>query len=145
MSDNKMNMLSKYGLNLYEALVNAVAANVVLALRMKRLPGLETALRFGFEKGLINVLGSVLASYWTPMMPGVNELDVEYLSQAIAAAISSFWNKGASATYLAQEQLMISLTSHLITTKSANYAIPYVNSNLGNTGIETVNPQASFY
>ena len=99
--------------------------------RMKRLPGLETALRFGVEKGLINVLGSVLASYWTPMMPGVNELDVEYLSQAIAAAISSFWNKGASATYLAQEQ--ISLTSHLITTKSANYAIPYVNSNLGNT------------
>src|SRR3954452_186112 len=119
------NSFAKYGLNFYEAAVNAIAANVVLALRSKRLPGLETMLRFGLEKGLINVGGSILSTYITLMISGVNELDVEYLSQAIAAAISSAWKPGTTASYLAMEQLLISLTSHLIATKSANYAIPY--------------------
>jgi hypothetical protein len=85
--------------------VNALAANVVLSLRMRRLPGLETALKFGLEKALINVGASILSSYLTAMTTGVNQLDMEYLSSAIVAAISSYWNKGASANYLAQEQL----------------------------------------
>lgn len=136
--------LGKYGLNAYEAIINAVAANVVLILRTQRMPGIEHMLRFGFEKALINVLGSFIAAYATPMTTGVNQLDVEYLSQAIAAAISSIWKPKASASYLAMEQLMISLVSHLITTKSATAAMPYL-SNLGNIGIETVNPQASLY
>ncbi len=78
------------------------------------------------------------------MVDGINELDIEYLSQAIAAAISSFWKPGMSATYLAMEQLLISLVSHLIATKSSSVALPYVNK-LGNVGIDTVNPSTSFY
>ncbi len=56
-----MSSIGSYGLNIYEAVVNAIAANVVLALRSKRLPGLDTMLKFGFEKALINVLGSFIA------------------------------------------------------------------------------------
>ena len=137
--------LAKYSLNFYEAVVNAVAANVVLVLRSKRMPGLEHMLRFGLEKALINVGGSLISASALPMVSGVNELDLEYLSQAIAAAISSYWKPGMSASYLAMEQLMISLTSHLIATKSANYALPYINANIGNSGIESVNPQTSLY
>src|SRR3954447_13675904 len=92
------------------------------------------------REALINVGGSILTSYITPMVTGVNQLDIEYLSQAIAAGISSYWKPGMTASYLAMEQLAISLTSHLIATKSATYAIPYINENLGNTGIDTVNP-----
>jgi hypothetical protein len=147
MADPKANPMyfSRYGLNFYEAAVNAIAANVVLALRSKRLPGLETMLRFGLEKALINIGGSFLSAYLTPMISGVNELDIEYLSQAIAAAISSYWKPRESASYLAMEQLAISLTSHLITTKSANYAIPYINQNIGNTGVDSVNPNSGLY
>lgn len=65
-------MLASYGLNGYEALVNAVAGNIVLALRSKKLPGLERMLKFGLEKALINVLGSFLAHYVSPMVGGVN-------------------------------------------------------------------------
>jgi hypothetical protein len=133
----------KYALNIYEAAVNFVAADVVLALRMKRLPNLDHALKFGFEKALINVLGSFIGGYLGPMSMGINELDLEYLSSALAAAISSTW-KRESASYLAMEQLLISLVSHIIATKSASHAAPYL-ANMGNGGIETVNPQASLY
>jgi len=137
--------LASYGLNIYEALVNAFAANVVLILRSRKMPGLEHMMRFGLEKALINVGGSLLSHYVTPMWNGVNPLDIEYLSQALAAGISSFWKPHMSASYLAQEQLMISLVSHLIATKSADYALPYVNQNLGNTGLETINPNLGLY
>ncbi len=140
-----MATVGSYGLNIYEAVINAIAANVVLALRSKRLPGLDTMLKFGLEKALINVLGSFISTYTTPMVAGVNELDIEYLSHAIAAAISSFRKPGMSATYLAMEQLMISLVSHLIATKSSTIALPYINTNLGNVGINTVNPSSSLY
>lgn len=93
-------------------------------------------LKFGLEKALINVLGSVLGHYISPMVDGVNPLDIEYLAQAIA---------GLSGTYLAQEQLMISLVSHLIAAKSTAVGIPYINAKLGNTGIETVNPNVVLY
>ena len=137
--------LASYGLNIYEATVNAIAANVVLALRSRRLPGADVMLKFGFEKALINVLGSFISYQVTPMIAGVHELDIEYLSQAIAAAVSSLWRPGMSATYLAMEQMLISLISHLITTKSSNYAVPYINQNLGNIGVDTVNPSTAFY
>ena len=136
--------LASYGLNLYEAVVNGISANIVLALRSKRLPSLEHMLKFGFEKALINVLGSFIAAKASPMITGVNEIDIEYLASAIAAAISSVWNR-MPATYLAQEQLLISLISHLIATKSSNYAIPYINQNLGNVGVNTVNPGTALY
>src|SRR5271154_6259430 len=116
--------LASYGLNGYEALVNFVAADAVLILRSKKWPRLEILLKFGFEKALINIAGSFLANY-IPIM-GVNPLDLEYLSQALAAAASSVWKPGMSASYLAQEQMMISLVSHLIATKTSSYALPYV-------------------
>ena len=133
-------MLASVGLNGYEALVNGVAGAVVLSLRSKKLPGLERMLKFGLEKALINVLGSVLGHYISPMVDGI-----EYLAQAIAGGISSYWNPGLSGTYLAQEQLMISLVSHLIAAKSTAVGIPYINAKLGNTGIETVNPNVVLY
>ena len=138
-------MLASVGLNGYEALVNGVDGAVVLSLRSKKLPGLERMLKFGLEKALINVLGSVLGHYLSPMVDGVNPLDIEYLAQAIAGGISSYWNPGLSGTYLAQEQLMISLVSHLIAAKSTAVGIPYINAKLGNTGIETVNPNVVLY
>jgi hypothetical protein len=102
-----------YALNIYEALVNLVAADVVLILRSKRMPGLEHMLKFGFEKAIISVLGSFIVKSVTPMVGGINELDVEYLSAAIAAGVSSTWNR-MPATYLAMEQLLISLISHKV-------------------------------
>ena len=138
-------MLASVGLNGYEALVNAVAGNIVLALRSKKLPGLERMLRFGLEKALINVLGSFIGHYVSPMVDGVNSLDIEYLTQAMAGGISSYWNPGMSATYLAQEQLMISLVSHLIAAKSSAVGVGYINANLGNSGINTVNPNVVLY
>ena len=117
-------MLDSVGLNGYEALVNGVAGAVVLSLRSKKLPGLERMLKFGLEKALINVLGSVLGHYISPMVDGVNPLDIEYLAQAIAGGISSYWNPGLSGTYLAQEQLMISLVTFLIAAKSTAVGIP---------------------
>lgn len=134
-----------YGLNAYEALVNGIAGAVVLTLRSKRMPALEHMLKFGLEKAIINVVSSILGSYITPNISGVNELDIEYLSSAAAAALSSAWKPGYSAMYLAQEQMMVSLISHLIATKTANYGVPYINNNIGNTGIETVNPNSGLY
>ena len=139
------NTLARFGLNGYEALVNGLAGAVVLTLRSKKIPGLEHMLKFGLEKAIINVGSSYLSAYISPMVTGVNQLDIEYLSSAIAAAISTYWKPGMTPTYAAQEQMMVSLVSHLIATKSADYGVPYVNSNLGNTGIETVNPQAGLY
>ena len=138
-------MAAKYGLNLYEGLVNGVAGAVVLTLRSKKMPSLDHMLKFGLEKAIINVVSSIVGSYITPSISGVNQLDIEYLSSAVAAALSSYWKPGSSGMYLAQEQMMVSLISHLIATKTATAAIPYINSNLGNTGIDTVNPNAGLY
>jgi len=134
-----------YGLNAYEALANGIAGAIVLPLRSKRMPNLEQMLKFGLEKAIINVVSSILGSYITPSISGVNELDIEYLSSAVAAALSSSWKPGYSAMYLAQEQMMVSLISHLITTKTASHGVPYINTNLGNTGIETINPNSGLY
>ena len=130
-----------YGLNAYEALVNGIAGAIVLTLRSKRMPNLEQMLKFGLEKAIINVVSSILGAESTPNIRGVNELDIEYLSSAVAAALSSVWKPGYSAMYLAQEQMI----SHLIATKTATYGVPYINTNIGNTGIETVNPNSGLY
>lgn len=134
-----------YGLNAYEALVNGVAGAVVLTLRSKRMPALDQMFKFGLEKAIINVVGSVLGSYFASSITGVNQLDIEYLSSAVAAALSSYWKTGYSAMYLAQEQMMVSLISHLIATKTASAAIPFINDKLANTGIDTVNPNSGLY
>ena len=138
-----MSMAAKYGINIYEALVNAVAANVVLTLRSKRMPGLDTMVKFGLEKALINTAGSFIASYMP--IEGVNPLDLEYLSTALAAGISSYWKPGVTASYLAMEQMLISLVSHLITTKTMNSASPYLQDKLGDIGIDKLNVSAPLY
>jgi hypothetical protein len=134
---------ASWTLNGYEALINAIAANVVLALRSKKMPGMDTMLKFGLEKAVINIAGSYLANYIP--MEGVNPLDIEYLSQALAAAIASNWKPGTTASYQAMEQMMISLVSHLIATKSSSAALPFINKNLGNVGVESINPSSSLY
>jgi hypothetical protein len=133
-----------YGINAYEAIVNAVVADFLLVLRSKRMPTLETLLKHGGMKALINVAGSVLATF--APVANVNELDLEYLSGAVAAAVlSGLTSGGSSPTYLAGEQMLISSLSHVITTKSGNYALgnASLNSLLGNKDPVTLNPNSA--
>ena len=136
---------AKYGLNLCEAGVNGVAGAVVLTLRSKKIPALDHMLKFGLEKAIINALSSIFAYYIAPNIGGVAQLDFEYLSSAIVAWFSSYWKPGYSGMYLAQEQMMVSLISHLIATKTITAGLPYINNHLGNTGIDKVNPNDGVY
>lgn len=128
--------LQFYGINAYEAIVNAVVADVLLALRAKKMPGLEHLLKHGAEKALINIVATIVSHYGNP--GGVAPLDTEYLIAAIVAAISQYWNPGMSMTYLAGEQMLINVISHIFTTKSASAGLGYFTS-LGNAGAVNVN------
>lgn len=137
-------MLKSVGFNAYEAGVNAVAGAIVLSLRSKKMPTLNHMLMFGLEKAIINVIGSYVGSSIDTKMSGVSQLDVEYLSNAIAAAMTSYWNR-RSGFDMASEQLMVSLISHLITTRTLNKGIPQVYTAFGGDGFEAVNPSTSLY
>lgn len=126
-----------YGINVYDTIVNAVVADFLLILRSKRMPTLETLLKHGGMTALINVAGSVLATF--APVANVNELAVA------AAVLSGLTPGGSSPTYLAGEQMLISSLSHVITTKSGNYALgnSSFNTLLGNAAPVTLNPNAS--
>lgn len=134
------NAYTYYGVNAYEAIVNAVVADILLLMRSKKTPGFDTLLKHGGMKALINVAGSVLAAY--APVGNVNPLEVEYLSGAAAAALLSSFGGGASPTYLAGEQVLISIISHMITTRTVGYGANYLNTALGNQDPVVLNPGA---
>jgi hypothetical protein len=130
--------LTYYGVNAYEALVNGIVADILLVMRSKRIPQFEILLKHGAIKAGINVVGTLIANYLP--LANVNSLDVEYLSGAIAAAaLSSMTNQ--SPTYAAGEQALISILSHMVSTRSVSAGLGYswVNTALGNAGEVNLN------
>lgn len=133
-----INSLTYYGVNAGEALINGLIADALLIVRSKKMPSFDVLLKHGGIKAGINIVGTLIANYLP--LANVNSLDIEYLSGAVAAAmLSSLTNQ--SPTNAAGEQVLISILSHMVSTRSLSAGLGYgfVNSALGNANPVTLN------
>lgn len=121
---------ASYGVaNGYEALVNAIVADVLVVLKSKRMPSFEFLLKHGLEKAIINIVGSLVAHY-VPMT-NINGLDFEYIVTSIVAGTLASMMRRSGFVTAAEDQALISVISHAISSKTVSYPTGWLDSALG--------------